>query len=67
MDACFNVFCTNAIYKHINHGEYTNMYIVLKWCQKGFVEKIFNQKKKKKKLKFFSRYVNLSSHVVTKM
>jgi hypothetical protein len=22
MDACLNVFCTNAIYKHIYHGEY---------------------------------------------
>jgi hypothetical protein len=26
--SCFNVFCTNEIYKHIHHGEYTNMYIM---------------------------------------
>jgi hypothetical protein len=25
MDACFNVSCTNLIYKHIHHGEYANM------------------------------------------
>jgi len=49
MDTCFNVFCINAIYKHIHYGEYTNMYIMFKhFCQKNQ-----KKKKKKKKLKFF--------------
>jgi hypothetical protein len=29
MDACLNVSCTNAIKKHIHHGEDINMYIML--------------------------------------
>jgi hypothetical protein len=62
MDAYFNVLCTNAIYKHIHHGEYTNMYIMLKWCQYIFVGK----GEKKTFFKFFSQHVNLSQHVVIK-
>jgi hypothetical protein len=40
MDACLNVSCTDAIYKHIDHGEYANMYIMFKWCHNIFVDKI---------------------------
>jgi len=41
LDGCmFNVSRTNAIYKHIHHGDYTNMYITLKWYQNTFVYKI---------------------------
>jgi hypothetical protein len=39
LDACLNVCCANAIYKHIYHVEYTNMYKMLKWCQNIFVNK----------------------------
>jgi hypothetical protein len=28
------------MYKHIHHGEYANMYIMLKWCQKQIVHQI---------------------------
>jgi hypothetical protein len=45
MDTCLNVSCTNAIYKHIHCGEYTNMYIMLKRCQNIFVNKIQKGKK----------------------
>jgi hypothetical protein len=56
MDACINVSYINAIYKHIHHGEYIHMYIiVLKWCQNIFVNNFFV-----KKLKIVSRHVNLS-------
>jgi hypothetical protein len=44
LDGCkCNISCTNAIYKHIHHGEYKNMYM-LKWCQNIFVEKIWENK-----------------------
>ncbi len=33
MDTCFNVSCTNSIYKHIHCGEYTNMYMSKLFCQ----------------------------------
>jgi hypothetical protein len=50
LDGCMcNISCTNEIYKHINHGEYKNMYM-FKWCQNTFVEKIG---KKKNTLSFF--------------
>jgi hypothetical protein len=52
MDACINVYCTNAIYKHIHHGEYIHMYIIL---FKSFLLTIFFLK-----LKIVSRCVNLS-------
>ncbi len=39
MDVCINLSCTNVIYKHIHHGEYTNMYIMLKCCQNIFFDK----------------------------
>jgi hypothetical protein len=62
MDACLNVSCTNAIYKHIYHGEYTNMYVMFKCCQNIFVDKI-----RKKHFNFFSQHVNLSRHVMIKI
>jgi hypothetical protein len=63
MHACFNKSCTNVIYKHTHHGEYINMYIMLKWCQNKFVNKI----EKKRKILIFSRHVNLSRHAMTKI
>ncbi len=35
---------TNVIYKHIHHGEYTNMEIMLKWCPKKLLTKLKGEK-----------------------
>jgi hypothetical protein len=54
MDACFNVYCTNATYKHIHHSEYTIMYIIL------MVSKHFCQQNQILKNELFSQHANLS-------
>ncbi len=56
MYTCFNVFCTNAIYIHIHYGEYTNMYIMFKWCQNIFVKKIEKKEKNKPSIFFMACY-----------
>jgi len=46
INACFNVSCTNAIYKHRHHDEYANMCIMFKMVSKKFVGNFFLRNKK---------------------
>jgi hypothetical protein len=64
MDVCINIFCTNAIYKHVHHDEYANMYIMANGVKTFFLTKL-GEKQKKKKLYIFSCHVILSQHIMT--
>ncbi len=45
MDACINIFHTNAIYKHVHHDEYTNMYITANGVKTFLLTKSREEKK----------------------
>jgi hypothetical protein len=45
MDACINIFHTNAIYKHVDHDKYTNMYITVNGVKIFLLTKSREEKK----------------------